>query len=317
MVNAVISVLHGAAHYARWVLVAGLLTGLAFQDIAHLAIPSIPWFIALLLLTASFRIGPVEALGALSNLKTHLHITLLIQLLVPFVVVLVILFFELNNVYTTALVLVLAAAPISGSPNLVIMLGHDPAPALRQLVVGTALLPLTVIPIFLLMPSLGDVQSTALAAAKLLLIIGSASVIGFFLRWKWVPELTESNTNAVDGVAAIAMAVVVVALMSALGDAWRDQPSELFYMLVFAFALNFGLQVFGYCIWHNLYGDQYRVPMSVISGNRNVALYLAALPLAVVDELLLFVGCYQFPMYLTPLLLQRFYQSRVASSTLP
>jgi len=47
--------------------------------------------------------------------------------------------------------------------------------------------------------------------------------------------------------------------------------------------------------------------MSVISGNRNIALYLTALPAAVTEPLLAFVGCYQFPMYMTPLLMRKFY----------
>jgi arsenite transporter len=61
-------------------------------------------------------------------------------------------------------VLALAAAPITGSPGLAILSGADPAPALRQLVLGTALLPLTVLPIFALMPVFAD-PGAALAAA--------------------------------------------------------------------------------------------------------------------------------------------------------
>ena len=44
-------------------------------------------------------------------------------------------------------------------------------------------------------------------------------------------------------------------------------------------------------------------------GNRwiVVALFLVALPQATTDPLLIFIGCYQIPMYLTPVLLGRFY----------
>jgi hypothetical protein len=39
-----------------------------------------------------------------------------------------------------------------------------------------------------------------------------------------------------------------------------------------------------------------------------VALFLAALPAKETDAALLFIGCYQIPMYLTPLLLGRWYR---------
>jgi len=53
------------------------------------------------------------------------------------------------------------------------------------------------------------------------------------------------------------------------------------------------------------------VPLAIIAGNRNIALFLTALPTPVTDPLLLFIGCYQIPMYLTPILLGRFYRGIV------
>ncbi len=50
------------------------------------------------------------------------------------------------------------------------------------------------------------------------------------------------------------------------------------------------------------------MPFSIIAGNRNIALFLIALPSEVTDPLLLFIGCYQIPMYLTPIILQQLYK---------
>lgn len=297
------------ARHARWVLVAGLLGGLLFQDVAYLARPYIPAFIAALLFMASFRIGPHNAIGAAKSLRKHLFITLQMQVLFPVLLVLLVLWSGYNNIYLTAVVLVASAAPISGSPNLVIMLGHAPAPALRQLVIGTALLPLTVIPVFLLLPVFGDGLAIAVAAFKLLLVIGGAATLGFLVRHYLFADLSDRDIDAIDGISALLMAMVVVGLMSALGDAWRVRPLALLQMMIFVFVLNFGFQFLGSRVWHRLAEPSYRVPLSVISGNRNVALYLTALPAAVIDDLLLFIGCYQFPMYLTPLLLRRFYRA--------
>jgi hypothetical protein len=47
--------------------------------------------------------------------------------------------------------------------------------------------------------------------------------------------------------------------------------------------------------------------MAIVAGNRNLALFLAAVPPEMAEDLLLFLGCFQIPMYLTPLTLARLY----------
>ena len=44
---------------------------------------------------------------------------------------------------------------------------------------------------------------------------------------------------------------------------------------------------------------------ALVAGNRNIALFLVALPAETTDALLLFIGAYQVPMYLTPMLMRR------------
>jgi hypothetical protein len=48
--------------------------------------------------------------------------------------------------------------------------------------------------------------------------------------------------------------------------------------------------------------------MGICAGNRNIALFLAVLPEATMRDLLFFIGSYQVPMYMTPLVLGRFYR---------
>jgi arsenite transporter len=48
--------------------------------------------------------------------------------------------------------------------------------------------------------------------------------------------------------------------------------------------------------------------LGVVAGNRNVALFLSVLPAQTADELLLFIGCFQVPMYVTPFVLARWYR---------
>ncbi len=104
------------------------------------------------------------------------------------------------------------------------------------------------------------------------------------------------------------MMAIVIGLMSAVGPALAHTPLAFAINLAAAFIANFGLQVASFFILGNEGFDRVRVPVSIIAGNRNIALFLTALPVAVTDPMLLFIGCYQIPMYLTPMLLGWLYR---------
>lgn len=110
-----------------------------------------------------------------------------------------------------------------------------------------------------------------------------------------------------DGAMVIFLFVIVIGLMAAVGPAIRDAPIVLAVTLLTVFALNFGVQIATATLLWSTRWRRYAVPISVGAGNRNVALFLAALPAATTDPMLLFIGCYQVPMYLTPLLMRPFY----------
>jgi hypothetical protein len=49
--------------------------------------------------------------------------------------------------------------------------------------------------------------------------------------------------------------------------------------------------------------------MAIIAGNRNVAIFLVAVAVSNSDEFLIFLGCYQLPMYLTPIFMRWLYKT--------
>ena len=103
--------------------------------------------------------------------------------------------------------------------------------------------------------------------------------------------------------------ILLATLLSALAGVMEVGAAWLLGVLVDStlsgtegyFAANFGLQLAVFLALRARTSHQ--VALSIIAGNRNVALFLVALPAATVDALLPFIACYQFPMYLTPLLL--------------
>ena len=74
-----------------------------------------------------------------------------------------------------------------------------------------------------------------------------------------------------------------------------------------AFVLSYGLQLV--TLWMLSRGALAHVagPLALAAGNRNIALFLVALPPEVMAPIMAFVACWQLPMYLTPFLLPRLY----------
>jgi len=297
------------ARHGRVALVLGLLAGLALPGIAQMLRPWLPQMIAGLLFLTAFRIGAKAALGGLADGLTSLKATLVLQMALPLIALA--LFLALGVADTPlaiALVLMLSAPSVTGSPNITQLLGHAPEPAFRILILGTALMPLTVIPIFLLAPGLGDVHDVLAAALRLIGAIGVTVTAAFLLRHWLAPALKQDKAIALDGLTTVALAVIVVGLMSALGPALTQDPLLVLQWLIVVMVANLGLQYITYrwLIFRGHHSEA--VPLAVVSGNRNFALFLIALPASTTDPLLVFLGCYQVPMYLTAVLMRRLYR---------
>jgi len=313
-----LSALGLAARHGKLLLLGGLVLAVAFPSVGEFGKMWLPYCVALTLFIAALRIGPRQALGAARDLRVTVILVTLQQLALPVAIAAGFALTGQAGPLAAVLILMLAGAPISGAPNLSILCGSDPAPALRQLVAGTALLPLTVLPVFWIAPIVDSVDAVIGAAARLLLLIGLAEAVAFAIRAFLLKDLTPRQRDAIDGASAIAMVALVLGLMSAVGPALREAPHLLILNLLGAFIANFGMQVAA-ALW--LERTRWRammVPLSISAGNRNIALFLTALPAGVTDPMMLFIGCYQIPMYVTPLLLGRFYQrleARIAHSS--
>ena len=301
-------ILRAAARYGRFILVFGLLAGAFLPALAASMKPWLPQLVSALLFLAAMRIGPRQMLGGFSDIKASVFLVLFFQVAMPLAMFGIARGLGFDNALTTAVVLMVAAAPLLGASNLTILTGNDPAPALRLLIVGLALLPLTIVPTLLVLPMIGGIDVIALASARLLALVIGVAGLGFVVRHFLFRDLSEQGVEVLDGVSAIAMAVAVIGLMAAIGPALRDEPIAVVKMLGLAFACNFGLQVMTFAAAGAAQADNNRVAYAIVSGNRNMAFFLAALPASVMDPLFLFIGCYQIPMYLTPLILGRMYR---------
>jgi hypothetical protein len=294
--------LGGLARQGRAVLVAGLAAGAFLPALAAAMAPLILPCVAILLFLTTLRVGPAvfpqggrgwgrEALRAVV-MQTALPLAALGALMAGGVA---------QTPLGVAAVITLAACPVSGSAGLALLAGADPAPALRAAAVGTALFPLTVLPVLAALPGLGAAEEVLGAALRLLALVGLSGGAALIARAA-APRLVRADALPVlDGLITLAMGVVVVGLMAAVGPALSGAPGVLLVTLAAALGMSFGLQTAAFGAYLRLGEGARAAALAVAAGNRNLALFFAALPEETRGPLLLYLGLYQIPMYLTPL----------------
>lgn len=179
---------------------------------------------------------------------------------------------------------------------------------MQILVIGTAAFPFTVLPVLALLPDAGALSDVLYSAATMLVVIIGAAGAGFWLRARAFPTPDARQIATLDGASVLAFAIIVIALMAPLNAALRAEPIAVAGWAALAFALSYGLQA---ATLIALRRGSYRPvagPLAIGAGNRNIALFLVALPSETLAPLMIFVACWQLPMYLTPVLLPQLYQ---------
>lgn len=297
------------ARHGRVVVLVGLAVGIALPGLARALTPAILPLVVVLLFLAALRIGPSAARPAAAEVPRYLALVVAMQAVPPVLAIAVLSAVGwLDTAAGLGVVLVLAASPIFGSPGLAVLAGADPVPVLRAVVLGTALLPLTALPVLWLMPVFHDPGATLLAVARLMAIVVVAGGGALWLRGR-VPALGSVRAiTAIDGLTALGLGLVVLALTSAIGPALVSGEPALWGMLALAFGLSLGLQ--GAVWWALRSRGAIAASAAIVAGNRNLALFLGALPARTLEEVLLFVGCYQVAMFLSPMVLERLYRPR-------
>ncbi|MGA1614947.1 MAG: hypothetical protein ACO37E_14280 [Lutimaribacter sp.] len=300
-----------AARHGQWVLVAGLVAGLALPGLAHVLRPWLPALVALLVFLSLLRLKPGALAMALRTLPQTAAIAAVLQLALPLGVWAGAQALGLGtHPASLALVLMCAAPSIMGSPNISMMLGAPPDYALRLMVVGTALLPLTVLPVFAIMPAVQGTAAVGQAAVRLVALIGLSALAAMAVQRVALRHGHPKTHQRLEGVSALALAVFVIGLMPQVSALALQDPATLVFWLMVAFGANMGGQILAWYLLRGRLPHAQAVPLALITGNRNIALFLVSLPAETTAPIMGFIGCYQLPMYLTPLLMARLYRAR-------
>lgn len=304
-----ITALSLCATHSRTLLILGLLAGVGLPGLAAIMAPWLPEMVAILLVITAFRIGHRPAFGALADLRWTLPAVLILQLALPLVLVFLLSAAGFGGTpLALALVLACAAPTISGGASLAIILKQDPARMMQFLILGTAIFPLTILPVLIAVPVVVQVSFLVGVALRALLIILGAAAVGFALRHWLLRNPDARQIKAMDGASILFFAIIVIGLMAALGPMLRSDPFTALFWALAAFALSFGLQLITLLVLRRSPLANVSGPLALAAGNRNIALFLVSLPPDMMTPVMIFVACWQLPMYLTPILLQPLYR---------
>ncbi len=287
----------------------GLAAGLLLPALAGAMAPWLPMMVAVLLTITALRIGHHAARGAAQDLRWGLVAVGVLQLGVPLSCLGALTLAGLAQTPAALAVILATSAPaISGSTNLALLLGLDAGRMMQIMVLGTAAFPLTVLPVLLLAPQIGSPADVIISAGLVLAVILSATAFGFVLRATLFPKPSAPQIAALDGASVLAFCIIVVALMAPLNEALREAPAQVALWALLAFTISYGLQAITLFALRNTALRPVAGPLAIGAGNRNIALFLVALPPETIAPLLIFIGCWQLPMYLTPILLPALYR---------
>jgi hypothetical protein len=154
-----------------------------------------------------------------------------------------------------------------------------------------------------MMPVFGAPLEVMAASAKLLAMIALSGGAAIVLRHLSPAIRAPAGRAAIDGLITVVLAVVVIGLMAAVGPAFLGGDPRFWGVMAAVFVLNFALQLSVFMMYILVSPGHAAAPLAIVAGNRNLALFLGVVPPETVMPLLLFVGCYQVPMYLTPMLI--------------
>ncbi len=304
-------VLAFAGEHGKWVLPLGLVAAVCLPQLANHMQAAIGPLLAALLVISFLQIQRSSELkqvrsGWQREYARIVGLLLCIQLLLPIACLLLMRLLGVPVHWQVPITLVAAASSITGGPSIVMMLGGNGAAAIKMLVASTLLLPLTAFPVLAMLPLHASHQLLFKTALTLTLVVLGSYCVAQALRRFLLHESTLRQRKNLDGLAAILLAMIVLGLMAAIHTAWHT-PALLAFTLFLACVVNVGLHLIGLLL-NRLCSFNLPIVLGVMTGNRAVAIFLTALPASTYQPFLLFIACYQVPMYLTPLLGNYFYR---------
>jgi BASS family bile acid:Na+ symporter len=205
-----------------------------------------------------------------------------------------------------ALVIMATGCAATSSPAFARLVGLDASISLVVAVLSTLLVPFTAPPLALGLLGVDLTISVTALMGRLALIVLLPLLVALAIRRVVAEARLAAWSGRVDGTVVLLLVIYGIGVMDGMQATLLADPAWVAGGLALAFAGNFGLNALtAASFWPS--GPRVALAAGLLSGNRNMALYLAVLPATADPRILLFFALCQFPLFLSPFLLRPVY----------
>jgi BASS family bile acid:Na+ symporter len=252
----------------------------------------------------------VDIPGTLAHLRRPVRVAAIVafQLLAcPVLVWMVASPLGLDSGITAGIVIFATGCAATSSAAFARMVGLDPELSLVTSLATTLLVPFTAPPMALLLLGVNLSIGAGAFMGRLALVVGLPMLVSLVLRRLIGPAWLERWADAVDGLLVWLVVFYGFAVMDGLGARMAADPAWVVQAVLAAFVVDYGLNLVTAAAFAG-FGAPIAASVGLMSGNRNMALYLAVLPATADPRIALFFGLCQFPLFLSPFLLKPLYR---------
>jgi BASS family bile acid:Na+ symporter len=303
----VIAFLEWSARRGGALLGFGVFAGVLFPPLALATRDLISPGVACLMTLVLLRVDFVRVIGYLKRPLLVAALLAWLLLACPLLAFAIAWSTGLDGPLGAGLVIMATGCAATSSPAFARLVGLDGEISLVVAVLSTLLVPFTAPPLALGLMGIDLAISLPALMTRLGLVVGLPLLVSLAIRRLAGEARLDRYGRAVDGAVVLLVVLYGFGVMDGMQAKILAEPFWVLGGLALAFAGNFGLNLLTALAVRPLAGARVALAAGLLSGNRNMALYLAVLPAATDSRILLFFALCQFPLFLSPFLLRPVY----------
>lgn len=297
------SALHGAA-----LLAGSIFVGLFVPPLAALMRDGITAIVFVLMILVLLRVDPAQVLAYLR--RPALVAALLAWLLIacPLIAWGVLNALGIQGPLVAGLVITATGCAATSSPAFARLVGLDGEIALVVAIISTLLVPFTAPPLALGLMGIDLAISMGGLMLRLALLVGLPLLLSIAIRYLVAKQKLADWGRAVDGAVVQLVVLYGFGVMDGVLAKLIAEPGFVLGGVALAFAGMLALNAMTALAFAGM-GQRLALSAGLMSGNRNMALYLAVMPAATDPGIMIFFVLAQFPLFLSPFLLKPVYRA--------
>ena len=311
LLHAPLRFLAASARHGSALLAVGIFGGVLVPPLARALHPVIAPGVVALMTLVLLRVD-IPAAFALLRRPLRVAAVVAFQLIAcPVIAWAALLPLHLDAGIADGVVIFATGCAATSSPAFARLVGLDPELTLLATLATTLLVPLTAPPMAYALMGIDLALGMGAFMARLAVAVGLPLCLSLLIRRAAGEARLAPLGEAVDGAVVWLVVLYGFGVMDGLPARLAADPAWVALATLAAFAADFGLNL-ATALAFAWMGRRAAASAGLMSGNRNMALYLAVLPGAADPRVALFFALCQFPLFLSPFLLRPAYRRLLA-----